>query len=128
MNYQERFLVFTLVQDWIFEDNLSLYIENANLMQRNNDLNVELTGLENAFVAMAQELRVANANFVAMQLRLRHAEDRANDYHTRYLRVMDACDCHDCERARRRRRIELVFAESTESEGYESEMLEDDEI
>lgn len=131
MDYNSRFTVFTIVQNWIFEENLALYIENQRYEQRLLDRNLELVGMSAMIDDLGHQLRVADANLVAMQLRIQHAENRAREYHDRYI-GMFGCDCDECIHQRRTSEYLANYPTDVERDDEETDSdpfeIEDDDF
>lgn len=68
LNFNDRYLILCLVQDWIFEENVTL------LQAADHDLNV-IMRLESALLDYSEQLRISEARSRAFQAALEHAEN-----------------------------------------------------
>lgn len=131
ISQRARFTVFTLVQDWIFEENQTLYqqsIENFN----------ERVQLEVAIVERDEELRQQASRIEALEGALRYAEDanfRLASQNAVYMQHVGRClhcneplHMHFPRRVRRRLRFENEpVTQSSDEETTEPEELPSDE-
>lgn len=68
LNFNDRYLVLCLVQDWVFEENVTL------LHAADQDLSV-IMRLEQALLDYAEQLRFAETRATALNSALEHAEN-----------------------------------------------------
>ena len=116
-----RYLVLTLVQDWIFEENLVLYHESLRAM----DARLELI---NMLEQLREVNRVERAAAIGLRLRLQHFEDAYNNLSDRYEELRRRmCNCDVCTEYNSRnyqRRIRRRLSYDAETSGEETELEE----
>lgn len=129
MNYNSRFLVFTLVQDWIFETNAAL--QQQQLREFDHRL-----ALEAVIAEQHDDLRLAQRRVDALEAALRFAEDanmQLAAQNALYVRHVGRClECNEPLHAhfprRVRRRLHFENPDVEVSTGSEGDTTDQEEL